>query len=355
MAKEINTRLMSILESEFQRIRDRENAPEKYKTIGDMAIFLGILPSAMSHYRNSNRFLGRTTARDLANRLRSDHHGGRAEERETLAEQLYAARPVGADTEAAAQEWLRGIGNPGHLLLVEFRDFPSARPYSTNRAVSDEMAKEAGQAVARGLHYALLNPFPRSFQNLVSVPAHLKNYINSIEEAINGTYQRILAETYYQVVCDHQNTKTEALEKSLNSAKKRLRVYRWQNDISDAQSCAITSCPGLGYKLFYHREGDKTPEIWQWLSTDNGERLLQKKADEQEIAAIECRFYPIRDFFEEKRISEEEAYLPSNDELKHFADLNSGNGFDGSPWEELPMPSDKINNKLIDNAKRRYQ
>jgi hypothetical protein len=346
MAKE-NGQLTFVLDREFERIREIKKNPKFCKSSREMAEFLGIPSSTMSHYRKSNRFIGRTTAREMAERLRSDELGGDANQRAELAVVLFAARSPEADSEAQAQDWLKNIGKPGHLLLVEFRDYPSARPTNPNKEVAKDMAKEAGQAVARGLAYALLNPFPDTFANHPLVNTYVKSHLNLLTDAITETYQRILEEAYRQVIVDNSGAEASVLKDALNRVRNRLRVYRWRA-YADAGDHVLTSCPGLGYKLFYHRDGEKGPELWQWLSTNSGEMLLEKTSDEVEIAAIESSFYPIQEYFEEAWCNDIPS-LPTTEEMEKYA----GQDLKESFWIEVQAISQDMNEKLIEKATRR--
>jgi transcriptional regulator with XRE-family HTH domain len=333
MARE-NTQLMAILEREFQRIRELEQNPALGRTYREMAEELGILPSTLSHYRAGNRFPSRANGQEMAGLLRSDKRGGSDEARQALVEELLAARPV--DDQVHAQDWLRSIGREGHLLLVEFRDFPSARSSNPNRQVAREMAKEAGRAVAKGLAYALLNPFASESQsNTDLIP--LKNYLNSLDEAIRETYKRILGEAYRQVISDFPNS--DQLEQELKKVKKLLRCYRWAGP--SPSSGYLDSCPGIGYKLFYHVEGLETPDLWHWLSTPNGEMLIRKTQNEAELNAVESRFYPILEYFDKY------TRFPTTDQMKGWAngDLRE------SLWGEVEAITSKDDLALIKKAK----
>jgi hypothetical protein len=195
------------------------------------------------------------------------------------------------------------------------------------------MAKEAGRAVAKGLRYALLNPFPPSYQG-PDVDADLQTYFKRLSDAISETHRRILEEAYRQIILENGD------ETELDKIRKRLRVYTWAS-----KSDRLSACPGLGYKLYYHREELKSPELWHWLSTDEGEKLILQYAESPELAAIEFRFYPILECLEY-----EENCLPTDEDMKKRADLD----YNRTPlWVVTDDISPEENKTLIEKAKRK--
>jgi hypothetical protein len=331
-----------LLEQEFQRIRDLKGDDLWARTSRGMAGVLKIPPSTISHYRAGTRFPNEDNVQEIAKILRSEENGGDEASRRALVDALLAARPTRSDSQLEAQTWLRNVGKETHLLLVEFRDFPSASPNNPSREVAKEMAQEAGKAVAKGLSYALLNPFTPAYQKSVSELTELTNYLNSLCRAIRDTYKRILEEAYHQVILDHPDNVTRQ-EEEFGEIKKRLRMYRWAEPPSQ-QNDSPDCCAGIGYKLLYHVEGSETPELWHWLSPPHGETVIRKPHYMPEILAVEEGFYPILQMFGET------GQFPTTSEMEAYAKRESRR----SLWEETNESTDsRVDSIAREKAKAR--
>jgi len=244
---------------------------------------------------------------------------------------LLAARPIRTDSQIEARDWLQSIGKEGHLLLVEFRDFPSASSNNPSREIANEMAQEVGKAVAKGLSYALLNPFSPNYQKSLTLTALTEstNYLNSLCSSIRDTYKWILEEAYHQVILDNPGNVTY-------QENEFREMYRWA-DPPSGQNDSPDCCPGIACKLFYHVGGSE-PELLHWLSAPQGEAVIRRPHYMPEILAVEEGFYPILQKFDEG------GQFPTTAEMEQYANRESRR----SLWVET---DESVNQKVDQLAK----
>jgi hypothetical protein len=330
MAEGLNDALIELLNREFDRIR-LSDGQDKYRSINEMADFLGIQPSTLSHYRTSKRLLGSKAARDFADRLRADRYEGmNAQKREELAAELLSTRPS-KPGDKEVQDWLRSIGARENMLLVEFRALPAARPSGP----SPTLAADVGHAIASGLVYGLLLPFPERFNELKSVNEEQIAFVGFLRKNLIETYRAILEESL-----DAAFRAGSKEDKALREVASRLRVYalafdRTWNDL----------CPGLGYKLFLHRKA-KSSRILQWISYDDSHRLIAHDPGETERRAIEARFYPLIGYFDDND------ELPSTQKINEYIESDYARPDHYPAWIELEVMNSTELKKLIAKVKR---
>lgn len=341
MAKD-ESQFIAILEKEFERIK--KDKPKVGRTDTEMAKYIGIPASTFSHYRSGRRPMSKAAADEIAKTLRPARDFDN-NQRAELAKALITACAMGMKNEVSAEDWLESIGKFGPLLVVEFRDFPSARSSNPDKGVSRTMAKMAGRSVANGLVYALLNPFPPSYENNPNIENALKSYAGYLTAAITDTYTNILGEAYKQICAKHRDDES-ARDASFEEVRRRLRVYRLKDD-GTLSGTPLDRCPGLGYKLFYLRENiEKPADIWYWLSTPDGEALARNNKGEVELMAIECRFYPLLECAE-ALLERGEYILPTNQDMEIHAAAKGIKPL----WEEVQQViAPQLNEMLIKNA-----
>jgi hypothetical protein len=300
MAHDLNAALINLLNQEFDRIRATEGA-DKYLSINDMAAFLGIKPSTLSHYRTSKRLLGSKAARDFADRLRGDKYGMNAAQREDLTNLLLSTRPD-QPGEKEILDWFKSRSSAGNLLLVEFRQLPAARPTGPDPS----LATDVGEAIEQGLVYGLLLPFPLNFERLDSISNKQKILMRDLWSNIIDTYISIMRAAVRAAYERGTNDMDE-----LKEVARRLKVYALDDDSWN------DSCPGVGYKLFLHRFGGKS-NIWQWMSQDGSHHLIHHDPGPHELDAIEARFYPLISFFDKKRRLPRALTSGTGNEMREF-------------------------------------
>ena len=311
MASSLNARFVDLLERELDRLRATKRTGTPLKSLTEIASFLGINATVLSKYRRGERFVTPKVARQIAAKLRSQETGGTEEDRTELCLKLLAAVPqIGAgDTEA--KRWINDRGAPGNLLFAEFRDLPAGRPFGPH----EDLARDVGRAVANGLSYGLFWPFAVPSLGDSQIPFPIRIYLAEIWNGVQGAYRRILAGAFEAESRETSDASKDALREKLHAVTHRLRVYVVGGD----SISSIGPCPGLGYKLFFVRDKDRPPELHQWSSTDAGEKIVQKRTNENELAAVESRFYPIPECF----IESEPAHLPDSDEMQAHTDFDS--------------------------------
>jgi hypothetical protein len=296
-----------------------------------MAEFLGIQPSTLSHYRTSKRLLGSKAARDFADLLRADRYDGmNAEKREELSAEFLSTRPS-KPGDKEVQEWLKSIGERENLLLVEFRELPAARPSGP----SPTLAADVGHAIASGLVYGLLLPFPERFSELKSVSEEKSAFVGFLRKNVIETYRAILEEAldaaYRSGVKD---------DSGLVGVASQLRVYalRFDSNWNDP-------CPGIGYKLFLHRKG-KSSRVLQWISCDDSHRLIPHDPGEVERRAIEASYYPLIGYFDDNY------ELPNTKTIAEYIDSDYARPDHYPAWIELEVMKSTELKKLISKVRR---
>jgi transcriptional regulator with XRE-family HTH domain len=311
MVSDFNARFVDILENELERLRTAKGDQVFPRSLKEVASFLGINVTVFSKYRRGERLVTPRVARQIAAKLRGDERGGTEAERSDLYSKLLSAVPQNYDGDTEAKKWINDRGAPGNLLLAEFRDLPAGRPFGPH----EDLARDAGRAVANGLSYGLFWPFAVPSLGDSQVPFPIRIYLAEIWNGVQGAFRRILAGAFEAESLETPDAPKDALRENLHAITHRLRVYVLGGDLG----VGANPCPGLGYKLFFVRDKDRPPELQQWFSTDAGEKIVQKRTNENELAAVESRFYPIPECF----IESEPAHLPDNDEIQARADYDS--------------------------------
>lgn len=322
-----NTQLIKLIETEFKLINEglEQQGKQTYRTAASQAQLLQVTPSALSHYKNSVRFMSRELAVQFAQKLR-ETLGTRnsPEEIEVLAAALFAARPVGSAAQAKAGDWLRGIGQPDHLLIGEFRDLPIIRPGLKLSDMSICLTEEISESIAKGLSYAMLFPYTKGLLMNDHLPRPFRELLARLYESLVATYLHILKGA---IACSH-GTSSLGHNQSGNvdtavEIRNRFRIYSWRDnsdDQQDTKSKVLAGCPSTDNKTFYYVDPDKQIQTWQWISTPEGEQLIQKGYGLSVTAASEYysewKFYPLINYHNEYKT------LPSNEQMQKFVDAS---------------------------------
>jgi hypothetical protein len=304
----VNVALMSILR------RYLKETDRKCDSLADIAAVLDVDSTALSRYRSNKRHLTEAKARVWAEQLLP----GQSERWDDLTAELLGTQPTQAESLREARAWIRGLGAKGKLLIVEFREPPAISAEGGH----NDLAVDVALSVANGLNYALIFPFPWNIQDHVEVPGRLRSYIERVRDSILKTVITVAEEMADHF---HSNLPTNPSEidkkklvEEINHSISRLKVYYFPDSHKES------SCPGLGYRTFLvdgfdQKDGEwapVSPEVWQWISTEKGERLVRKLVSEDELEIARARYYPIVQFFEEKKT------LPDQPGLDEFVNTD---------------------------------
>jgi hypothetical protein len=306
-------------------------------SVADVAGLFGISSTAFYKFKSGERFVTQSTAQKMANSWQKKAKKDDAE-RDALITEFMATVPKPDAGNAEACAWIEARERNKSVVVGEFRDLPVARPTGPH----DDLADNMGRAVARGVVYAMVLPFSISWIG-APVPLRLRNYLSSMCSFVGDAYQNLLGRTFAAVVKDYiakkepgAATDESALKEQLLEARKRLRLYVLKDETDKAGQ--IGKCPGFASKVFLVRDRNSQPEVWIWVSTQTGERVLCKKSDESEILALESRFYPILECFRANNglpmTNELDSYVKDDDTV----DLLGGSSDQPqSPWKEFEL------------------
>jgi hypothetical protein len=305
----MNKPFNQLLEEEFDRVRANENDAERYRTVRDMAAFWEIDPTLLSRYRKGERPVSRAHAKRLALKFRSD-----PSEQEALIERILTTHGAEHSTEVEVRKWFERNGHERFLMLVLFYEPPALTSQS-------ELIEMVAQSVVNGLCYGVC--FPYSERDLASTqfPVPLTQYLLEVWSRVQELYGSLLRRIFEIERDNNSNLAPADLEKALEKAAKRLRLYKVKDSNNPYPESYI---PAVGYRLFYCRnfpldDSPSVPQLWQWNTSSNGVTMLQRTTGKLEIDAVEAALYPIVQRFESDSHS-----LPQN------GDLNKQFNSDGS-------------------------
>jgi len=160
------------------------------------------------------------------------------------------------------------------------------------------------RAVANGLSYAIILPFGTSEGCLAKLPRGLSSYISSLEGHVMDLYTTVLFEAFEEATVDPK-VSTEKVRDELLKVHGRLKLYTLVADHAP-------SCPAIGYRLFYvakkdpsaddHRKAESlVGERWEWISSREGHKMISKVSSDEELEATSVRYFPIVEFWQERR------------------------------------------------------
>jgi hypothetical protein len=344
MARE-NRQLIETLESEFARIRSESGTTEedKYRTVRDMAEFLGADATLLSRYRAGERPVSRRSAILFAERLR---RGQSMEEQRILIDRLLSAKNSQSKDDISVVNWFTQRGHKGFLMVVSFNEPPVLRTKS-------ELVKNVALAVAKGLSYAIVYPFSLRDAEERRLPLPIQMYLMKVWVGVQDLYATLLTTALDDIECTWKEEapnirKIAVLKERLTEAAARIQIYKLIDGPASA-SCNCAKMPAIGYRLFYCRNhedsGPGAPEIWQWNNSRGAATMLQRQPEQFEIEAIETLLYPIPQHYEEPARDAQDSKwtLPNDEDLKAYSDKDESTRSHLAPnslrWEVAKVKS----------------
>ena len=347
-----NIPLINIIDREFRRIERQGGTP--CKTVHEMAVLLGINKTLFSKLRSGDRTLSPKTARRIAEMLRREMQ---PKEIEDLYEELMQYTSNASAPLKRIVQWFDEHSEHGMLLCVEFRETPVVYPQGGKAAV----AEVVGKALAKGLTYMMIFPFSIDRSSLSQLPSATRDYLESLWRQVGKTYIHILDEACHQVMTLEENKQLNAMElkESLSQILSRFKLYHLTKEATPS------SCPGIGYRLFYTETLDGLSAIngdggeyhgqrWEWISHDNGDYMMAKTPSIEELEAVIVRYFPILEHWREHGV------LPQHDnELKAACakyknsptyTFDYGKEITTPPWTTYNLPDSFIDDFIASNA-----
>jgi hypothetical protein len=215
-----------------------------------------------------------------------------------------ATVPQVDEANAQACGWIEDRAEHGSLVIGEFRDLPVARPSGPNT----ELAEDVGEAVASGLHYAMLWPFDDAW----ITKSQYTGYLAIMKDRLMEAYKNLLSHTAAAVIQEipkERQTDRDFLNSELDKAFSRIRLYYLRQGPDDK----IGICEGFASKVFLTRDKGEGFQVWIWVSAEDGEHVLRKRTKETELVALQRRMFPIIDCFDQN------GHLPNTDEMDALA------------------------------------
>lgn len=263
------------------------------------AEILGVSPSYLSKLRNGKAPITEAFAASFAEKLEPSDRA----RRRTLEQELLRTREgwfSASEDEPAAEDPLPRVvtdffdrlGQPGSLVCVDYRDLPQA--VSTGSYPS--AARDAATAVARGLSFAMFQPF--------GPVEELRDRRNAA--AMNGgvspPFERLF-DYLYKLAQDVRRVHLEMLAAAERIARERGEPMLGQIVLYEAESAPKNPAGcGIQSRTFYvdHWSGaHHLTDIYEWIVGADGHSFVQRSGESLHADAVREQFYPVPDLWRE--------------------------------------------------------
>ena len=188
---------------------------------------------------------------------------------------------------ADAESLFQRLSKPNALLIVEYRDQPRATP----EAKYSNFADRAGEAIAKGLHFAMIQPFcAGAYDKIGQKYYHTATVRNFLQQMVLHTREVYLAMLEAALKkCGSQKPKDIA---------KRLVLY--ERTAADS-GCFVS---GIQSKIFLAEipcEGDSGKsaerEVWEWIAGKKQDFFLQRDEVSLPFEVLSEQFLHITKFW----------------------------------------------------------
>ncbi len=311
----VSTTLSAVLDEAFRAAADR-TSKEPLAHVRSQAAFLGVSPGQYSRIRNGKAPLTESTARKWAEVLLPSDPGRL--QRDLLAASRNRTPEHEQGSLANAKDLFKRLGRENALLCVEYRDLPRAEA----RARYSGFAQDAGEAIARGLHYAMFQPFGEP--DTVRKSGHceaVRTYVAQLGDRVRLVYAQMREHALALIPPDDERLR--------DVVRKRIVLY-------ESTSSQLVGS-GIQSRLFYAATRTLDgfglqEEVWEWVASTEDSFIL-RDPNSTPVLAISEQFFPVTAFW---RVHNR---LPQADELKEAAEHHAAESeaaADYNPWTVFP-------------------
>lgn len=274
----VSTTLSALLDEAFRACADRRSAAP-LTHVRSQADFLGVSSGQYSRIRNGKAPLSESSARKWASLLLPSDPARL--ERDLLTAARHRTPEQEHGSLGNAIDLFKRFGREGALLAIEYRDLPRAEA----RGRYAKLAEDAGEAIARGLHVAMFQPFctPDVARRSDHCEA-VRTYVAQLGERVRLVFAQMR---------DHALALTPDDPALKELVKSRIILYE-----STSQRLAGS---GIQSRLFYAamRTLDGfglQEEVWEWVASMD-DSFIRRDPNSTPVLAISEQFFPITAFW----------------------------------------------------------
>lgn len=290
--------LAELLDREFRLWIDRKGTGDIPATQKELADLLGISASHLSRLRSGQAALTSDAAHAFAKALRQ----GDNQEIGRLRDELLVAAKEGGEPRSSSshsisrwsldnvKDLFERLGRRGAFLAVEYRDCP--RAFSEGKYGS--YAVDAGRAIARGLSFALHQPFGIvEFESNETQDHHtiaVRLHLFELRDMVRDVYRR-MRQAAIRAARDEMQMKPDEIKEIDN----RIVLYE--------ANCEPFIRSGIQTRTFYAEvplahDDDKSYEVWEWVAAQDEDLFVQRDLEQTPHRVMKAQFFPIPHFWE---------------------------------------------------------
>jgi hypothetical protein len=266
-----------VLDGAFEFARQR--GVFKGKTNQAEAKFLGMDPAVLSRLKGGKTPLTENRIAQIAQRL----SGGDESYRETLQAELRNHLNEAASAASknqlvrSVEEFFANISSETSLLCVDYRDLPQ----STDQGEYPLLANVAANAISRGLHFAMFQPF---------------GGLKDIEKSLSEEKWFRPARSYLLSLAEFVRTAYIKIKDLAGPAAAGEIVLYESKSVPPIPACGINS------RLFYvdclNEVGRHETEVYQWIDGRGADDyFVQRGQSALSKDAVSQQFFPIPDYW----------------------------------------------------------
>jgi hypothetical protein len=202
-------------------------------------------------------------------------------------------------------EALKEVDSP--LISIEYRDLPRTVP----SARYEEVGSNIGKAIARGMAYAMFQPFGSQFSleadNANSQVNHsraVKAYMLKIRDECRNAYLSVrhdaIAEAKTIGLPDQKRSELQTDISVEQLIDQRVRLYEPIDEYRYVGTGFQSKQCYLSYSTYSNGTSKRHERILQWVSTPRQDILLYRSKGDVDYTAMRDSFFPINHYFDLK-------------------------------------------------------
>ncbi len=288
-----------LLDAEFSRMVTQSSDPlaASLRNGAGQAAFLRMSYSSYTKVRGGHQHLTHEQARRIAESLRHDRPESEREDllRSLLAagmdvgelDEVLAGDGIVSDPLVSAQRMFRYLARPGGIVVVEYRDLPRAR----KRERFESLAEAAGEAVAAGLCFAMVQPFPRPPSDDESpprMPPPLHDYLRTHRREVGESMNFIASAAAHALL-------RRGVDPAAAKAQVRSRIALFER--AELAAGETIGWIGLQSRTFWVEtafEGLNKDYGWfEWVAGEPHDHFVRRSERNSEGSAVPAQFEPI--------------------------------------------------------------